>query len=88
MDPLDLRRSQELYRRSLTVVPGGVPGIRAPENFLPGEYPVFLATLRTYAELRGRLHAAGLATRTEPVDPEGTLPRFRRPDLASPLSHS
>ncbi len=42
MDPLELRRSQALYRRSAAVVPGGVPGIRAPENFLPGEYPVFL----------------------------------------------
>ena len=46
MDKLDLRRSAELYRRSAAVVPGGVPGIRGPENFLPGEYPMFMESGR------------------------------------------
>ncbi len=35
--------SQRLYERALAVIPGGVPGIRAPENFVEGAYPVFLA---------------------------------------------
>jgi glutamate-1-semialdehyde aminotransferase len=35
--------SLRLYERARAVVPGGVPGIRAPENFVEGDYPVFLA---------------------------------------------
>jgi glutamate-1-semialdehyde aminotransferase len=35
--------SLELYERALNVIPGGVPGIRAPENFVEGSYPIFLA---------------------------------------------
>jgi len=41
MGPLDLSQSTELFHRSRAVVPGGVPGIRSPENFVPGEYPIF-----------------------------------------------
>lgn len=40
----DHPHSRQLYERALEVIPGGVPGIRAPENFVPGEYPIFLAS--------------------------------------------
>ncbi len=43
MDDVRLEKSRQLYARSLTVIPGGVPGIRAPENFVEGAYPIFLA---------------------------------------------
>jgi glutamate-1-semialdehyde aminotransferase len=43
MDDLRLEKSRQLYARSRTVIPGGVPGIRAPENFVEGAYPIFLA---------------------------------------------
>ncbi|MEZ5559253.1 MAG: aminotransferase class III-fold pyridoxal phosphate-dependent enzyme [Pseudomonadales bacterium] len=36
-------RSDALFQRALTVIPGGIPGIRAPENFVPGAYPKLLA---------------------------------------------
>jgi len=35
--------SESLYERAKAVVPGGIPGIRAPENFVRGAYPVLLA---------------------------------------------
>jgi glutamate-1-semialdehyde aminotransferase len=35
--------SAALYERAREVIPGGVPGIRAPQNFVEGAYPVFLA---------------------------------------------
>jgi len=35
--------SESLYERAKAVIPGGVPGIRAPENFVRGAYPVLLA---------------------------------------------
>ena len=35
--------SQRLFERAQAVIPGGVPGIRAPENFVEGAYPIFLA---------------------------------------------
>jgi glutamate-1-semialdehyde aminotransferase len=35
--------SESLYARARAVVPGGIPGIRAPENFVRGAYPVLLA---------------------------------------------
>jgi glutamate-1-semialdehyde-2,1-aminomutase len=37
------QQSLELYDRAKAVIPGGVPGIRAPENFVEGSYPIFLA---------------------------------------------
>lgn len=37
------QQSEHLYQRALAVIPGGVPGIRAPENFVRGAYPTFLA---------------------------------------------
>ena len=40
---LDLTTSSQLYERAQGVIPGGIPGIRAPENFVPGSYPVLLA---------------------------------------------
>ncbi len=43
MDDVRLEKSRQLYARSRTVIPGGVPGIRAPENFVEGAYPIFLA---------------------------------------------
>ena len=36
------RKSLELYERAMDVIPGGVPGIRAPENFVEGSFPIFL----------------------------------------------
>lgn len=42
--PLNLRRSHELYEHAKTLIPGGMLGIRRPYNFVPGEYPVFLAS--------------------------------------------
>lgn len=44
-------RSEALYERACTVIPGGIPGIRAPENFVRGAYPVLLADGRG-----GRVH--------------------------------
>ncbi len=41
--------------------------------------PAFLAPLRTLAEVRARIHAAGLSTRIEAL--EGPPPRFRSDDL-------
>ncbi len=35
--------SQKLFERARAVIPGGVPGIRAPENFVEDAYPIFLA---------------------------------------------
>lgn len=37
------RESERLYERARRVIPGGVPGIRAPENFVPGAYPILLS---------------------------------------------
>ena len=37
-----LVQSKALYERAREVIPGGIPGIRAPENFVPGAYPVLL----------------------------------------------
>ena len=36
--------SQQLYERAKAVIPGGVPGIRSPENFVEDAYPIFLAS--------------------------------------------
>lgn len=36
-------QSEAWYERARAVIPGGVPGIRAPENFVRGAYPVLLA---------------------------------------------
>jgi glutamate-1-semialdehyde aminotransferase len=33
----------ELYKQAQELIPGGMTGIRRPYNFVPGEYPVFLA---------------------------------------------
>jgi len=38
----ELTRSQALFERAQRVIPGGVPGIRAPENSVPGAYPILL----------------------------------------------
>jgi glutamate-1-semialdehyde aminotransferase len=35
--------SESLYARARAVIPGGIPGIRAPENFVRGAYPVLLS---------------------------------------------
>ena len=35
--------SLKLYQRAREVIPGGIVGIRAPENFVEGDYPIFLA---------------------------------------------
>jgi glutamate-1-semialdehyde aminotransferase len=36
-------QSLALYERARAVIPGGIVGIRSPENFVQGDYPVFLA---------------------------------------------
>lgn len=36
-------QSLELYARAKAVIPGGIAGIRSPENFVEGDYPIFLA---------------------------------------------
>ncbi|HEY5647580.1 MAG TPA: aminotransferase class III-fold pyridoxal phosphate-dependent enzyme [Pseudomonadales bacterium] len=38
-----LERSRELFERARAVIPGAIPGIRAPQNFVPGSYPILLA---------------------------------------------
>ncbi len=43
MNPLNLKKSEKLWEEALDFVPGGVLGIRRPYNFVPGEYPLFLA---------------------------------------------
>lgn len=35
--------SDALFDRAREVIPGGIPGIRAPQNFVPGAYPLWLA---------------------------------------------
>ncbi len=40
---MQLDRSETLFERAREVIPGGIPGIRAPENFVPGSYPILLA---------------------------------------------
>jgi glutamate-1-semialdehyde aminotransferase len=40
---LDMTRSESLYERAKRVIPGGIPGIRSPDNFVPGAYPILLA---------------------------------------------
>jgi glutamate-1-semialdehyde aminotransferase len=39
---LNITRSQELFEEAKTLVPGGVLGARKPEDFIEGEYPIFL----------------------------------------------
>jgi glutamate-1-semialdehyde aminotransferase len=41
---MDLQQSEALYERAKRVIPGGIPGIRAPENYVRGAYPVLLAS--------------------------------------------
>jgi glutamate-1-semialdehyde aminotransferase len=36
-------QSEALWERAKAVIPGGVPGIRAPDNFVRGAYPILLA---------------------------------------------
>jgi glutamate-1-semialdehyde aminotransferase len=43
MDKLNLKKSQDMWKEALDLVPGGVLGIRRPYNFVPGEYPYFLS---------------------------------------------
>jgi 3-aminobutanoyl-CoA transaminase len=39
---LNITRSQELFEEAKTLVPGGVLGARKPQDFIIGEYPIFL----------------------------------------------
>lgn len=39
---MDLSRSEALYERAQRVIPGGIPGIRSPDNFVRGAYPILL----------------------------------------------
>lgn len=42
MNQPDHVRSQALFDRAKQVIPGGIVGIRSPDNFVEGDYPVFL----------------------------------------------
>lgn len=37
------KKSRLLFERAKQVIPGGIVGIRSPENFVEGDYPIFLA---------------------------------------------
>jgi len=39
---LNITKSQELFEEAKTLIPGGVLGARKPEDFIIGEYPIFL----------------------------------------------
>jgi glutamate-1-semialdehyde aminotransferase len=39
---LNITKSLELYEEAITLVPGGVLGARKPNDFIKGEYPIFL----------------------------------------------
>jgi glutamate-1-semialdehyde aminotransferase len=43
MDNSKYANSFELFDRAKQVIPGGVAGIRSPDNFVEGDYPIFLA---------------------------------------------
>ncbi len=40
---MDLENSAVLLDRAREVIPGAIPGIRSPDNFVPGAYPTLLA---------------------------------------------
>jgi len=39
---VNFTRSQELFQEALELLPGGVKGIRHPDFYIPGAYPIFL----------------------------------------------
>ncbi|MCK5835652.1 MAG: aminotransferase class III-fold pyridoxal phosphate-dependent enzyme [Desulfobacula sp.] len=41
-EKLNISKSLELYEEAITLVPGGVLGARKPNDFINGEYPIFL----------------------------------------------
>ncbi|MCD6334068.1 MAG: aminotransferase class III-fold pyridoxal phosphate-dependent enzyme, partial [Candidatus Latescibacteria bacterium] len=41
---LNITKSWELFEEASGLVPGGVLGARKPEDFIKGEYPIFLET--------------------------------------------
>ncbi len=43
MDRPSHEQSHQWYERARAVIPGGIPGIRSPENYVEGDYPIFLA---------------------------------------------
>ncbi|MFA5498211.1 MAG: aminotransferase class III-fold pyridoxal phosphate-dependent enzyme [Candidatus Cloacimonadia bacterium] len=45
-DKLKLDKSEQMYQRSLELIPGAVLGIRRPYNFVPGEYPIFFESAK------------------------------------------
>jgi len=42
MDKLNLAKSFQMFEEAKKVCPGGVMGIRRPDNFVEGEYPIFI----------------------------------------------
>ena len=40
---MDFENSAALLEKAREVIPGGIPGIRSPDNFVPGAYPTMLA---------------------------------------------
>ena len=45
-EKLKLEKSRQLYDEAWQLIPGAVAGIRRPYNFVPGEYPIFLASAK------------------------------------------
>jgi glutamate-1-semialdehyde aminotransferase len=41
---MNYAQSESLFERAQAVIPGGIPGIRSPDNFVPGAYPILLAS--------------------------------------------
>ena len=40
-DKLNLKNTFQLYEEALRLIPGAILGIRRPNNFVEGEYPLF-----------------------------------------------
>jgi glutamate-1-semialdehyde aminotransferase len=40
---MNFAQSESLFERAQAVIPGGIPGIRSPDNFVRGAYPILLA---------------------------------------------
>lgn len=45
-DKLKLDESNRLYKEAMSLVPGGVSGVRRPANFIPREYPIYFESAK------------------------------------------
>ena len=41
---MEYKQSESLFERACEVIPGGIPGIRSPDNYVRGAYPILLDT--------------------------------------------